>query len=117
MQNTKAADAPLNSADLMAVAKRVVWFEAPEESLRDPNRFLAYLMTYGDLEELLIVRKYFPDESFAAALRNAPPGIFDIRSWTYWNLRYGHDPVPPLPQRQIPETDPELHTDASRAKK
>ena len=94
----------LNCADLLAVAKRVVWFENPEESLRDQNRFLAYLMTYGTLEEVLIVRKYFSDETFASALRNAPPGIFDIRSWTYWNLRYGRDPIPPLPQRRIPET-------------
>ena len=55
-------------------------------------------MTYGTLEQVLIATKYFSDESFAFALRNAPPGIFDIRSWTYWNLRHGHDPVPPLPQ-------------------
>ena len=93
----------LNCTDLRAVARRVVWFEEPEESLRDENRFLAYLMTYGTLEEVLIARKYFSDETFASALRNAPPGIFDIRSWTYWNLHYGRDPVPPLPQRRIPE--------------
>jgi len=30
------------------------------------------------------------------------PGIFDHRSWTYWNLRYHHEPVPPLPKRRIP---------------
>ena len=105
MQNPE--NTPLDSTELLAVAKRVIWFEAPQESLRDTNRFLAYLMTYGRLEELLIARKYFSDESFDRALRNAPPGIFDIRSWTYWNLHYGHDPVPALPQRQIPGVNPD----------
>lgn len=117
MQSSKKN--PLNSADLLAVAQRVLWFEAPEEGLRDPNRFLAYLMTYGSLEDLLIARKYFSDESFDCALRNAPPGVFDIRSWTYWNLRYGHYPTPPLPQRRIPEadSDPELSLNSLRPKK
>jgi hypothetical protein len=59
-------------------------------------------MTYGTLEDVLIARKYFRDENFRAALLNAPPGIFDIRSWTYWNGVYGRHPIPPLPQRQIP---------------
>ncbi len=88
--------------ELVAVAKRVVWFESPEESLRQPKRFLAYLMTYGTLEEILIAKNYFSDDDFRIALRDAPPGIFDIRSWSYWNLVYGQEPVPPLPQRVIP---------------
>lgn len=87
--------------ELVAIAKRVVWFESPEESLREPKRFLAYLMTYGTLEEILVTRNYFSDDDFRTALRDAPPGIFDIRSWTYWNLVYGRDPVPPLPQRVV----------------
>lgn len=89
--------------ELIGVAKRVVWFESPEESLREPKRFLAYLMTNGTLEEILIAKNYFSDDDFRSALHDAPPGIFDIRSWTYWNLVYGCDPVPPLPQRVIPQ--------------
>ncbi len=88
--------------ELVAVAKRVVWFEPPEQSLGDAKRFLAYLMTYGTLEEILVAKKYFSDDDFKTALRDAPPGIFDIRSWSYWNLVYGREPVPPLPRRVIP---------------
>jgi len=30
-----------------------------------------------------------------------PAGIFDRRSWVYWNLRHHRDPVPPLPARKF----------------
>lgn len=88
--------------ELIAVAKRVVWFEAPEKSLSDTKRFLAYLMTHGTLEEILVARKYYSRAAFEAVLDNPPAGIFDPRSWNYWNLVYGRDPVPPLPERKIP---------------
>jgi hypothetical protein len=88
--------------ELYAVAKRVVWFDSAEETLRYPRRFLAYLMTYGTLEEILTARKYFCDAEFESVLADAPPGIFDPASWNYWNLVYKRKPVPPLPRRIIP---------------
>ena len=45
--------------ELRAVASRVIWFEPPEASLRYPKRFLAYLMTFGTLEDIVTARKYF----------------------------------------------------------
>jgi len=39
--------------ELCALAKRVIWFESAEETLRYPKRFLAYLMTFATLEEIL----------------------------------------------------------------
>ncbi len=78
-----------------------MWFEPPDASLRYPKRFHAYL-TYGTLEDILITRKYFNDNEFNDVLQDPPAGIFDARSWTYWNLVYGHNPQRPLPQRKIP---------------
>ncbi|MHB8652802.1 MAG: hypothetical protein ACYDA9_02885 [Terriglobia bacterium] len=89
--------------EILAVAKRVLWFEQPEEALSNPRRFLAYLMTYGTVEEVLTVKKFFTDRDFEAVLQDPPAGIFDARSWTYWNSVYKRDKVPPLPQRRIPE--------------
>ena len=37
--------------DLLAVAPNVIWFETPQQALADPIRFLAYLMSYGTIEE------------------------------------------------------------------
>jgi hypothetical protein len=95
-------DLARNDPALSRVARNVIWFEEPGEALQNEERFLAYLMTYGNLEDLLTAFNYFSDESFMAALRNAPPGIFDIRSWTFWNLHYFRA-VPPLPVRRLPD--------------
>lgn len=50
--------------ELCALAERIVWFDSAEETLRYPKRFLAYLMTFGTLEEVLTAKKYFTDENF-----------------------------------------------------
>jgi hypothetical protein len=80
--------------ELKRVARRVVWFKPPEETLHEPKLFLAHVMTYGTLADIAIVMKFYAEEDFQPVLRDLPPGIFDIRSWNYWNLRFGHDPVP-----------------------
>jgi hypothetical protein len=88
-------DAP----ELLNVARNVMWFEPPEQALREPVRFLAYLMTYGTPAELEIVRGYVSEVGFREAIENAPPGILDDRSWAYWNIMFDRYPVPPMPRR------------------
>jgi hypothetical protein len=65
-------------------------------------RFLTYLMTYGTAEEIEVVRRYLDLADFRVALEQAPPGIMDERSWAYWNVMTGRDPIPTMPQRAIP---------------
>jgi hypothetical protein len=91
-----------SAPDVLEVAKRVVWFEPPQIAIADTARFLAYLMTYGTADDVAIIRKYIEESSFAEALDAAPPGIFDERSWAYWNLLAGRYPPPALPDRQLP---------------
>ena len=91
---------PLNQ-ETEALARRMVWFEAPEQALSDPIRFMAYVMAAATPEDLAIVRRYVSEEDFREALENAPAGIIDPRSWAYWNARAGRYPAPPLPKRQL----------------
>ncbi|MFL6800023.1 MAG: hypothetical protein ACJ8F3_21745 [Xanthobacteraceae bacterium] len=56
------------AADLLAVAARIIWFEPPEQALADSLRFLAYLMTYGTLEEIAVVRRYVDLDDFRDAV-------------------------------------------------
>jgi hypothetical protein len=91
-----------NNADLLSLAPRVVWFEPPERALAEPIRFLAYVMTYGTLQDVAMVRRYVQLDDFREALEHAPPGIMDKRSWAYWNAVTGRYPVPPMPRRAIP---------------
>jgi hypothetical protein len=93
---------PPNS-DLLQVAPNVIWFEPPAKALADPVRFLAYLMTYGTVEDIAVVRRYLDLDDFREALERAPPGIIDARSWAYWNVMTGRYPVPPMPRRVIPD--------------
>jgi hypothetical protein len=83
----------------LAVAERVVWFKPPAETLADPAHFLAHVMTYGTVEDLRALDGLVGMDEYREALENAPPGIFDARSWAYWNLKCGRSPAPPLPGR------------------
>jgi hypothetical protein len=82
----------------------VIWFESPEVAVAEPIRFLAYVMTYGSHSDMKTVRQYVSDEELQDALIHAPPGIFDPRSWAYWNLMMGRYPAPPLPERKFTST-------------
>jgi hypothetical protein len=85
--------------ELLKVARRVVWFKEPEETLGDPVHFLAHVMTYGTAEDLKALKGIVGVDEFREVLDKAPPGIFDERSWAYWNLKCGHQPALPLPVR------------------
>ncbi len=89
--------------DLEQVAKRLVWWKEPADALADPNRFLAQVMTYGTVEDLIVVERYFPDSALREVLANPPSGVFDVRSWSYWHLRFGLKTPAELPRRLFPE--------------
>lgn len=89
-----------HSPELLAVAKRV-WFKPPAATLADDVFFLNFLMVYGTPEDLAVARRRYDDGDFRRALRNALPGIFDARSWTYWHARLGMEPAPPRPVREL----------------
>jgi hypothetical protein len=91
---------PLPSTpEILNVARRVVWFRPPEEELADPIHFLAHVMTYGTIEDLIALQGLVGKDEFCEVLEKAPPGIFDARSWAYWNLKCRRQPAPQLPIR------------------
>ena len=87
--------------EIAEVSRRVIWFEEPEQAIADTVRFVAYVMTYGCHEDMAVIRQHLSDEDLREALSQAPPGIFDGRSWAYWNLKLDRYPTPPLPQRNL----------------
>jgi len=89
------------TAELRQVARRAVWFQAPDEAMQDVVRFVAYVLTYGTHEDVSILRRYITNEELREAIVHAPPGIFDPRSWAYWNLMIDRYPAPPLPTRHF----------------
>jgi hypothetical protein len=87
--------------DLALVARRMVCHEPQKQALACPEVFLSCVMTYGTARDIVTAEKYFTAEEFRQALENAPPGVFDGRSWAYWNTVFGRVPVPPLPRRKL----------------
>jgi hypothetical protein len=90
------------TADLLDLALRGIWFEPAEVALANTPRFMAYLMTYGTIEDIATVRDHVGDDGFREALDVAPPCIFDGRSWSYWDVMAGRYPPPPMPRRVLP---------------
>jgi hypothetical protein len=97
--------------ELLAVAERVVWFKPPAEALAEPVHFLAHVMTWGTVEDLRTVVGVVGPDDFRETLENAPPGVFDARSWAYWNLKYGRQPAPPLPVRFTSSDERQTNTE------
>jgi len=89
------------TAETADVARRVIWFESPEQALEDPVRFIAYAFTYATHEDMNLILQYLSTEDLREALDHAPAGIIDPRSWAYWNNKIGRFPPPPLPTRRF----------------
>jgi hypothetical protein len=87
--------------ELAAVARKTVWFKSPDEALAAPYHLIAHVLTYGTHEDVTTLRRYVTNADLREALDHAPPGVFDARSWSYWNLILGRYPAPYLPRRHL----------------
>ncbi|MHB8742000.1 MAG: hypothetical protein ACYC9L_02660 [Sulfuricaulis sp.] len=85
--------------DLDRVARRLFWWKSPAVAMSDRQRFLAQVMIYGTVDDIAAVRRYFSRDEFQAVLDNPPAGVFDDRSWAYWNLVFDRYPRPQMPRR------------------
>ena len=55
-------------AALVWVARKVVWYDRPEETLAYLPTFLAHLMVYGSSADVTVVEQYVPEEEFRKVL-------------------------------------------------
>jgi len=89
-------------ADLLRIARKVVWYDQPGQTLADLDTFLAHLMVYGSSADVAVTRQYVPAEEFRRVLENAPAGLFTQEVWQKWHEQLGM-PMRPLPRRQFPD--------------
>jgi hypothetical protein len=90
-----------STKEFHALAARVIWFEPPEQALSDVPRFMAYAFRYATHDDMQKLRTKLNDDDLRNALADAPPGIIDPRSWSYWHVIVGIFPPPPLPKRNL----------------
>jgi hypothetical protein len=96
------ADRSASVEEIGSIAERVMWWQPADRSLKRPLRFVAQVMAMGSFDEIERVRARYGERAFGRALAEAPAGVFDARSWQYWHLVLGREPVPPLPTRRFP---------------
>ena len=88
--------------ELLRVARKVVWYDTPMQTLADLKTFLSLLMVYGSSADVAVTKRYVPAEEFRKVLQNAPAGVFTQDAWEKWHEDLGM-PVPPLPRRHFPD--------------
>ena len=79
--------------ELIRVARKVVWYDTPEQALADLPTLLAHVMVYGSPADVAMVEQFVPEEEFKRVLENAPAGLFTTELWCSWHKRFGL-PVP-----------------------
>jgi hypothetical protein len=90
--------------DLAHLARKYIWWQSPERTLRDHHRLIAQVMDIGSHTDDEALRSALGDEAFKLALEKARAGEFSARSWHYWHLVLGTSKpraVPPLPKRTL----------------
>jgi hypothetical protein len=87
---------------LVELARRYVWWKPPELAAADLTHLLCQMMQLGTWEDVRAAKRLVGEDAFRAALRAAPPGVLDERSWNFWHLNLFHQPPPPPPVRPLP---------------
>jgi hypothetical protein len=90
-----------HTPELLRAAKRIVWFKPPEEALDSPVELMAHAMRHATDEDMALLLAHIGESGLREAIDNAPAGIIDARSWSYWNAKIGRYPAPPAPQRDL----------------
>ena len=87
--------------ELRRIASRVVWWDTPEDVVSRLDDFLCRVMALGDLADVNEIEALYGPERLCTALRSAPAGVLDARSWHYWHHRLGLGDPGPLPTRRF----------------
>jgi hypothetical protein len=89
---------------LLGLAKRNIWWLAPEEALEFPQRVIARIMDMGTFEDIHELVGIVGEEALRQTLQNAEAGQFRPRSWSYWQYLLNglaDDALPLMPVRKV----------------
>jgi len=75
--------------DLSPLARKYIWWQSLEDTLRDRHRLIAQIMDIGTHSDVEAVRTALSDDAFKHVLQTARAGEFTARSWRYWYLILG----------------------------
>lgn len=71
-----------------ALARKYMWWNAPEQSLCEgPRRLIAQVMELGTWDDAHALLEAVGENAFREVLAAPPPGILFEKSWTFWHHR------------------------------
>lgn len=86
------------------LATKYLWWVDREEALDDQPRLVAQVMNLGTFEDARYIEAELGEVYLRRVLKEAQPGWFAPRSWTYWHYRLGlakPNEVPDPPKRRF----------------
>lgn len=86
------------------MAAKYVWWKAPDEAARQPERVVAQVMNIGDYDDVQMLIAQVGEEYLREVLAHAEIGQYSGRSWFYWHYRLGlaaPGQVPAQPRKRI----------------
>ena len=93
----------MNDPRLLGLAKRNIWWLAPE-GLEFPQRVIARIMDMGTFEDIHELIAIVGEEPLRQTLQKAEAGQFRPRSWSYWQYLLNglaDDALPLMPVRKV----------------
>ena len=88
---------------LRRMARRYIWWQTPEASIKDLHRVIAQIMDVGTLEDIQQVAAVLGKRRMVDVLNRARPGWFHPKSWAFWHTalkRTSPGRIPPIPMRK-----------------
>ena len=96
---------PIPVDALKPYARRYIWWQTPEEAVRDPHRLMAQVMDIGTFEDARDLIRLVGETRLREVLEQSQAGWLRPCSWSYWHYRLGlaetEQDIPPLPERRI----------------
>ena len=90
---------------ILSLAGKYVWWQEPQKAVQDPCRVLAAAMNLGTLEDYRLLIKKVGRPVLREVLRQAAPGWFSPKAWSFWHRSLDmvpvSSPVPPPPERKF----------------
>lgn len=91
----------LNKEETLSYFAKYIWWKSKEEAVKNEDMVFAQAMCYATVDEWHLLAPY--KSEMISAIKNAQPGWFDKKSWSFWHYILGlaksDDIIPDLPKR------------------
>lgn len=92
-----------NDKILLEWAKKYIWWENPEEAIKNYNKIILKVLDIGTFEDTQFLLKYTDKNTLAEIIQNSGIGSMRKKSWNYWHIILDicdDEDIPPIPSKR-----------------